>query len=105
MGTIHHHHSPPQGKVPQENLQDIHSVPMERGQKMRNKALSKDEGLMLLGSSIPSSITMNKWHSKTTSIPLLLTISRTGMTSVSGTKPLLRCWPLFKKGMTKPTAL
>jgi len=60
MGATHHHHSSPQGKVPQVKLQDIHSVPIEKGQKTRNKALSKDEGLMLLGSSTPSSITMNK---------------------------------------------
>ncbi|OQU84808.1 hypothetical protein SORBI_3004G127066 [Sorghum bicolor] len=86
------------GKVPQEKLQGIHSVPMEKGQKTRNKALSKDAGLMLLGSSTPSSITMSKWHSKITSTPLLLTMSRNGMTSISGTKPPLGRWPLFKKG-------
>ncbi|KAG0523225.1 hypothetical protein BDA96_07G105500 [Sorghum bicolor] len=74
---------------------------MEKGQKTRNKALSTDEGLMLLGSSIPSSITMNKWHSKSTTTPLLLTMSKIGMTSISGTKPPLRRWPLFKKGKTK----
>ena len=105
MHTIHHHHSSLQGKVPQEKLQGIHSVPMEKGQKTRNKALSKDAGLMLLGSSTPSSITMSKWHSKITSTPLLLTMSRNGMTSISGTKPPLGRWPLFKKGKVKPTAL
>ena len=105
MDTIHHHHSSPQGKVPQEKLQGIHSVPMVKGQKTRNKALSKGLGLMLLGSSTPNSITMSKWHSKTTSTPLLLTMSRIGMTSVSGTKPPLRHWPLFKKGKIKPIAL
>ncbi|KAG0514034.1 hypothetical protein BDA96_10G154700 [Sorghum bicolor] len=78
---------------------------MEKGQKMRNKVLSKDTGPMLLGSSTPSSITMNKWHSKTTSTPLLLTTSRIAMTSVSGTKTPLRRWPLFKKGKTKRTTL
>ena len=104
MGIIHHHHSFPQEKVPQEKLQGFHSAHMEKGQKTRNKALSKDTGLMLLGSSTPSNITMSKWHSKTTSTPLLLTMSKIGMTSVSGTKPPLRRWHLFKKGKIKPTA-
>jgi len=92
MGTTSHHHSSLQGKVPQVKHQNIHLVPMVRGQKMRNhnKTLSKDTGLMLLGFSIPSSIIMNKWHSKITYTLHLLTMSRIGLTSVSGTKtPLI----------------
>jgi hypothetical protein len=78
---------------------------MERGQKMRTKTLSKDACLMLVGFSIPSNIIMKKWHSKTTPTLLLLTMSRIGMTNVSGTKTPLRHWPLFEKGKIKSTTL
>ena len=63
-------------------------MPMVKGQKNRNRdrTLSQEVGLMLLGSSIPSSIIMNKWHSRTTSTSLLITMSRIVMTNASGIK-------------------